>query len=76
LGDYARITDMTWRDVIQLHGTASDYGLIPDVTVHNQTGIGIFLRGTFPELIGLVQGVSALSLNSNNFSFVSSTQTK
>lgn len=70
LNHYALITDFYRQDTIQLKGAASDYLLDPEFTIGHQTGTGIFLKDAINELIGLVAGVSHLSLNSCNFRFV------
>lgn len=68
--DYALIQDFNpSQDRIQLHGQRSNYvlGRVP-----NMAGTGVFLRAgqNTPELIAVVQGGSALNLNSNVFQFV------
>jgi serralysin len=66
--DYALILNFdSSEDVIQLHGSASDYqlGAAPEEVPQ---GTGIFLNND--ELVGVVSGVSDLALDSNSFSFV------
>jgi hypothetical protein len=70
-GDYALITDFTTQDVIELKGSATDYVLDGNYTLGGNTGTAIFLDQTVDELIGFAQGVTGLSLTSNDFSFVS-----
>ncbi|MEG3916398.1 Calx-beta domain-containing protein [Microcoleus sp. w2-18bC1] len=72
LSDYALITDFKeGKDSIQLHGTKSNY-ILGASPVGLPTGIGIFYQTTDQnELIGIVQGVSGLSLDSDAFTFVS-----
>ncbi len=72
LSDYALITDNANEDTIQLKGTAADYKLVQGITVNDSIGTGIFLNDgqSVNELIGLVEGVTGLDLNSNDFSFV------
>ncbi|MEG4348172.1 DUF4347 domain-containing protein [Microcoleus sp. LAD1_D3] len=72
LSDYALITDFKeGKDSIQLHGTKSNY-ILGASPVGLPTGIGIFYQTTDQnELIGIVQGVSGLSLDSDAFAFVS-----
>jgi RHS repeat-associated protein len=71
MGDYALVTDFdSKQDVIQLHGSASNYRLgtspagLPAGTALFQKTIGQ------DELIGIIQGDSGLSLNSSYFSFM------
>ncbi|MGK7872260.1 MAG: choice-of-anchor I family protein [Xenococcaceae cyanobacterium] len=63
--DFAKIKDfsLSQLDMIQLQGMASDYQL-----VENGSDTDILLNGQ--ELIGMVQGVTNLDLNSSAFSFV------
>jgi Ca2+-binding RTX toxin-like protein len=72
--DYALVTDFSKSkgDVIKLKGNAGDY-VLDSLTLGSTSGTGIFYKGTTGtghELIGLLQGVSGLSLNSSAFSFV------
>jgi Ca2+-binding RTX toxin-like protein len=72
LGDYALITDfsLTQQDVIQLNGQASYYqlGTSPNGL---PSGTAIFLKtADVNELIGIIQGVTNLSLTNAAFSFV------
>ncbi|HBB31658.1 MAG TPA: hypothetical protein DC064_07645, partial [Cyanobacteria bacterium UBA9273] len=72
LGDYALITDFQLgQDSIQLHGTESNYilGISPGGL---PSGVAIFYQTSDQnELIGIVDGVSGLSLDSDAFTFVS-----
>jgi 2',3'-cyclic-nucleotide 2'-phosphodiesterase (5'-nucleotidase family) len=71
--DYALITDFAAGDVIRLKGEASNYSLVPNLTLNGVTGTGLFLTATTGpsgELIGLLQGASGLSLASSAFSFI------
>ncbi|NJM61578.1 MAG: hypothetical protein HC849_17450 [Oscillatoriales cyanobacterium RU_3_3] len=74
LSDYALIADFQkGKDSIQLHGTKSNY-ILSESPVGLPTGIGIFYQTPDKnELIGIVQGVSGLSLDldSDAFAFVS-----
>ncbi len=66
--DYALIINFdSSEDVIQLHGSASDYqlGAAPEEVPQ---GTGIFLNND--ELVGVVSGVSDLALDADYFSFV------
>ncbi|MCL1471458.1 CHRD domain-containing protein [Argonema antarcticum A004/B2] len=70
LNDYALITDFkAGEDVIQLRGSANNYvlaiskGSLP-------TGTAIFQVSAQNELVGIVQGVTDLSLGSSSFTFV------
>jgi serralysin len=66
--DYALILNFdSSEDVIQLHGSASDYQLGAAGEEVPQ-GTGIFLNND--ELVGVVSGVSDLALNADYFSFV------
>ncbi|AFY78424.1 hypothetical protein Ple7327_3198 [Pleurocapsa sp. PCC 7327] len=72
LADYARIVDFsaTQGDTIQLRGNASNYSLSASPN-GLPSGTAIFLKTSGQdELIGIVQGVSNLNLNSSAFSFV------
>lgn len=73
LNDYALIADFTRGDAIQLKGRAADYVLQPFSAASVQ-GTGIFRSAIAPagqnELIGVVEGVSGLSLNSFAFAYV------
>ncbi|MFO7030954.1 adhesin, partial [Limnospira fusiformis CCALA 023] len=67
--DYALITDFN-NDVIQLHGSSEDYRLA-DSPQGLPTGLAIFYKGDVTdELIGIVQGVNNISLNSSSFVYV------
>jgi serralysin len=69
--DYAIINDfqLNQQDVIQLHGTAEDYAI--GSSPFALEGVGIYLNDAGQnELIGLVNGVTNLDLNSNAFEFV------
>lgn len=71
--DYALITDFAiGQDKIQLSQNASRYR-IQDVTLGSTTGAGIYIKSnnnlSSSELIGVVQNVSASSLNLNSASF-------
>jgi hypothetical protein len=73
--DYALITDFSREDSIRLKGKASDYSLVPNLTLGSSTGAALFLKGIAGgsnELIGLIQGkgVCGLDLNSHQFCFV------
>ena len=72
LGDYALITDNANKDIIQLKGSSDDYNLVQGFTVDGRTGTGIFFVAgqSVNELIGLVEDVAGLELNSNDFKFV------
>lgn len=70
LGDYALIKDFENVDTIQLKGTSNDYLLNNTFTIGYKTGTAIFLKDNVNELIGFVEGVTDLNLNSSNFSFV------
>jgi serralysin len=70
--DYALIQDfkLTESDQIQLRGTASNYvlGAAPSGLA---AGTGIFLKTSGAnELIGIIQGISGLSLTSSAFRYV------
>ena len=71
--DYALISDFNieQQDVIQLSGTSTDYllGTSPNGLANGQ---GIFrqVSGQENELIGIVEGVTGLTLNSPSFQFV------
>jgi serine protease AprX len=69
--DYALIEDFRRdRDVIQLHGNKADYRL-GDSDGGLATGTAIFRhQEDLDELIGIVEGVDSLSLNSSAFNFV------
>lgn len=72
VGDYGLMTDFKQSegDVIQLKGVASSYRL-GSAPTSLPAGTGIFLKTSgVDELIGLVQGVTNLSLTSAAFSFV------
>lgn len=63
------------EDVIQLHGTASNYVLLDFASLGLQgAGTAIYLtrRGEVPELIGLISGVSGLSLTASYFQYKNS----
>ena len=69
-GDYGLITDFQDGDTIQLHGTADDYVLKPTPQCL-PLGTAIYLDGAGKdELIGILQGVTDLNLDSNFFSFL------
>lgn len=70
LRDYALITDFKNSDTVQLRGSASDYVLVNDFRLGITTGTAIFLKDTVNELVGIAEGVSGLTLNSQAFSFV------
>ncbi len=70
LRDYALITDFKSSNTIQLRGSASDYVLVNNFTLGITTGTAIFLKDTVNELVGIAEGVSGLTLNSQAFSFV------
>lgn len=69
--DYALIMGFdSSSDTIQLHGSASEYqlGAAPEELPQ---GTGIFVKNsTSNELVGVVSGVSDLTLDSSSFSFV------
>ncbi|GEM_PF-2426479 len=71
--DYALIINFdSSEDIIQLHGSASDYqlGAAPEELPQ---GTGIFLKNDAgDELIGVVSGVWDLALDGNYFSFMNS----
>ncbi|WP_446392245.1 Calx-beta domain-containing protein [Coleofasciculus sp. B1-GNL1-01] len=69
--DYALIMDFdVSQDMIQLAGSAADYQLMA-TSGSLPEGTGIYRDlGTSDELIGIVQNVSSLSLESSTFSFV------
>ncbi|MGL4622287.1 MAG: Calx-beta domain-containing protein, partial [Chroococcidiopsis sp.] len=71
-GDYALVTDFdSKQDVIQLHGTASNYRLGTS-PVGLPAGTAIFQKTSGQdELIGIVQGDSGLGLGNSYFNFVS-----
>ncbi|MUG93638.1 hypothetical protein F7734_14910 [Scytonema sp. UIC 10036] len=69
LKDYALIKDFSPDDTIQLKGNTS-YALSKKYSLGGKSGTSIFLMGT-SELIGFVEGVTGLSLTSNDFTFVS-----
>ncbi|BAZ85506.1 hypothetical protein NIES806_17090 [Dolichospermum compactum NIES-806] len=69
LKDYAIIEDFQNKDQIQLHGNSNQYELNTKYTLGSNNGTAIFLHGTH-ELIGFVQGVTDISLTSNDFSYV------
>ncbi|EKD10465.1 Ig-like domain-containing protein [Limnospira platensis] len=67
--DYALITDFD-NDVIQLHGSSEDYRLA-DSPQGLPNGLAIFYKGDVTdELIGIVQGMNNISLNSSSFVYV------
>lgn len=70
LKDYALIIDYSKNDAIQLNGSPSNYTLAEDVTIGSSTGTGIFSVSEQNDLIGLVEGVTGLELNSSYFNFV------
>lgn len=70
LSDYGLIVDLKNEDVIQLQGDPSDYALVENLRIGSVTGTGIFLQDSVNEIIGIVEGVAGLNLNSNSFSFV------
>ena len=67
--DYATISDFTFsQDKIQLQGAANNYLL---ATSGGNTSIYINKPNAEPnELVGIVSGITGLSLNSNSFSFI------
>ncbi len=71
LSDYALITDFqVGKDSIQLHGTKSNY-ILSESPSSLPSGTGIFYQTLDKnELIGIVQGVANLSIESNYFTFV------
>lgn len=75
LEDYAVITDFNAieGDLIQLHGSKTDYALAA-APVGFPTGIAIYkpepLASLPSELIAIVQGATALSLDASYFTFV------
>lgn len=72
VGDYAVITDFRAAegDTIQLRGNASSY-VLGNAPTGTGTGTAIFLRTAGAnELIGVVQGVTGLVLNSAAFVYV------
>lgn len=71
LNDYALITDFkAGQDVIQLRGAANNYTLAASGG-NLPTGTAIFLVSSGQnELVGIVQGVTDLTLGSNSFIFV------
>lgn len=70
LGDYALIKDFEKVDTIQIKGASNDYLLNNTFTIGYNAGTAIFLKENVNELIGFVEGVTNLNLNSSNFSFV------
>lgn len=71
LKDYVLIEDFrSCRDTIQLKGLPRDYMIVEDFTVGSSTGTGIFLVSEQNDLIGLLEGVAGLELNSTDFNFV------
>jgi len=67
LNDYARITDFSSGDKVQLRGSASDYLLVPG-SIGGYSGIGIFydtnhnrIWDGYDELIGHVSGSKTLA---------------
>jgi hypothetical protein len=70
LQDYAIIKDFNKnQDTIQLHGNRRSYELSETYSLGGKSGTSIFLKDNH-ELIGFVEGVTNLSLASNDFSFV------
>jgi Ca2+-binding RTX toxin-like protein len=72
VGDYALITDFKQAegDVIQLKGVASSYRL-GSSPVNGLSGTAVFVKTSgVDELIGIVQGVTNLSLSSAAFIYV------
>lgn len=68
-GDFAIISDLERRDVIQLQGNANRY-LLRRSPSGLSPGTAIYLKGgERDELIGIVAGQTNLSLNSSNFMF-------
>lgn len=69
--DYAIINDfqLNQGDLIQLHGTADDYAIGSSPFALEGVGIYLNISGQ-DELIGLVNGVTNLDLNSSAFEFV------
>lgn len=70
LTDYALIKDFKTDDIIQLKGNRCLYALSENYSLGGKSGTSILLANTC-ELIGFVEGVTGLSLASNDFSFVS-----
>ena len=71
--DYTLITDFTKEDTIQLKGKANDYSLVPNFTLGSSIGTALVLKGIAGdsnELIGLIQGLSEVNLNTKAFSYV------
>ncbi|NJO43399.1 MAG: DUF2974 domain-containing protein [Cyanobacteria bacterium CRU_2_1] len=67
--DYALIKDFSRGDAIQLRGDADDY-LLKRTSGNLPAGVGVYLDIRKDELIGIVQGVTDLTLNSRSFRFV------
>jgi peroxidase len=71
--DYASIQDFTiGQDTIQLKGSASNY-ILDASPIAGISGTAIYWQepgATIGDLIGVVQDVCGLSLNSNSFAFV------
>jgi Bacterial Ig domain/von Willebrand factor type D domain/RTX calcium-binding nonapeptide repeat (4 copies) len=62
LSDYGLITDLWSGDIIQLHGSASEYTLgISPINIAN--GTGIFLASDPSELVGIIQGEMPANIN-------------
>ncbi|OKH39619.1 hypothetical protein NIES2119_04920 [[Phormidium ambiguum] IAM M-71] len=70
LSDYALIKDFKTEDIIQLKGNRCLYALSENYSLGGKSGTSILLANTC-ELIGFVEGVTGLTLASNDFSFVS-----
>jgi hypothetical protein len=67
---YAAIADFGDQDIIQLKGRANQYLLKTNFSLAGKMGTGIFFKDKVNELIGFVEGVNDLTLNSANFKFV------
>ena len=67
--DFGLITDFSLNesDVIQLNGGIGDYNLVVNGA---DTGVFLVSGQNTPELIGVVEGVTGLALNSSAFTFV------
>lgn len=70
LSDYALIKDFKTKDIIQLKGNRCLYALSENYSLGGKSGTSILLANTC-ELIGFVEGVTGLTLASNDFRFVS-----
>ena len=67
--DYGLIEDFSRHDTIQLKGKAEDYILREDISLNQKSGTAIIVEET-EELIGFIENVNNLSLDSNQFNYI------